>query len=154
MYIIITTIVSIVGVLGAVMYRKASNLDPKIVEKRLKLQDQLIEEYESEIKHWKTKYSAAHKPVQALNEYNLDSKEDGIAPLIKELLPQFASVIPKQYRHFLSDPALIDIALELYNKDPDRAKSILQGFIKKTGNAGQSKADQYGIPEFDPRAAV
>lgn len=157
--LVTSTILGIIGGIVAIIFVKSRQLDPSIVTKRLRLNAQYTKELEDEIDYYakelrsyKGKLASQKGSVGLSDSISLDSA-DGVGVAIKELLPQIAPFLPKQAQAFLQDPKLVDMGIELYKKDPDKAKSILTAFVKK-GAKGKSSTQasqgvqQNEIPEF------
>jgi len=151
--------VAIIGGVTGVMYIKSRLLDPVTVESRAKLLKQYIKElendnetYAKENKRLKGRFNSAKGSVTVSPDLDLDSS-DGVGLAIKELLPKIAPYLPKAAQGLLNDPKILDIALEFYKKDPEKAKQILSNFIKKggkskstTGGSGSGQGTE--IPDF------
>lgn len=152
----ITTIIALIGGLVAVIVLRSGGF---IQKQREKLQKKYIKELEDELEYaekraktYQAKYARSTQLDPLSSEISLDS-DDGVAQAIKEIVPQLAPMLPKQIRGLLNDPKAIDVALELYKKDPEKAKQLLGSFISK-GKKGESQPNQSGIPDFDPNLTV
>jgi len=151
--------VAIIGGITGVMYIKSRLLDPVTVEARSKLHKQYIKELENdnetyvkENRRLKGSLNSKKGSVTFSPDIDLDSA-DGIGMAIKELLPQIAPYLPKAAQGLLNDPKILNIALEFYKKDPEKAKQIISNFIKKGGKSKSTTGSTGGnegsdIPEY------
>ena len=140
--------------LGIVAYKKVTMgfLDPKITNKRIKYLNDYIDEVEYDNKKLKGMVSNWKRTPQIAVDDSILSDADGVAQLVRQLLPQVAPMLPKPLQALANDPKAVDFAVDLYKKDPEKAKSLLSSFIKK-GKGGKSEIGQGmvgvdAIPEF------
>ncbi len=157
--------VAIIGGIVGIKYINSRLLDPAVVEARAKLTKQYVKEleidnesYVKENKRLKGRINSTKGSVTFSPDVDLDSP-DGIGLAVKELLPQIAPYLPKAAQGLLNDPKLLNIAIEFYKKDPEKAKQILSNFIKKGGkskstSSGQSGHENTDIPDFGESGVV
>jgi len=102
------------------------------------------------------KMNKAKQLPQIDYEGNLDDA-DSVGKLIKEILPEVKGMLPKELKQYVDSPALVNLGIELYKKNPKLGTTLLQKFIKTKSNKGKSETvevDGVGIPEWDPTKAV
>jgi len=163
--IVMGVIMVLIGGFVGVYWIKSRNLDPVVVNNRIKLNKQYTKELENELEYVvkdlrkiKGKLNSQKGSVGFSNNVNFDSVE-GVGSAIKELLPQISGFLPKEAQQYLNDPKLIDMAVELYKKDPEKAKSILSGLIKKGFKPKSTPGSVDGrssesVPQFGEGGAV
>lgn len=138
------TIISLVASKAAVKWRQTALLEPKIVEKRLRMQDDLIEEYKDELKRWKSKFSQS-KQLPKIEVSEMPADDEALRMLIKENLPGIANMLPAGIGKLLLGNE--DKVFEFVKANP----AILERFVGKKSPEGEPET---GIPEFSAKNAV
>lgn len=106
--------------------------DTNMVNKKLKLYKDTIEELEDEIKHWKGKFNKTKQLPTVTGEFDL-SNDNGVEALIKEILPNITNILPPSLQGLARDPKIVDYAMKLYRENPEKAKELFNKFIRKSG---------------------
>ena len=119
-------------IVGFVGYNwvKRRDTDPKIVGKKLKLYEDMIQELEYEVKRWKGKFNQTKQGVYVQGDYDL-SNVDSVEALIQSLLPQVKTMLPKNLQGLADDPKIVKMAIDLYKQNPEKAKELLGKFVKR-----------------------
>jgi len=128
--VILGPIVAIMGGIVGIIWAKNSKLNPKIVNSRIKHFEDRIDELEIDNKKLRGKIAQSKQIPSVQGDYNLDNI-DGVESLIKSVLPHVKGILPKELQSLVDDPGAVKIALDLYKQNPDKAKNILNKFIKK-----------------------
>ena len=163
--VVMVVTVAIIGGIVGITYVRSRLLDPAVVEARAKLTKQYVKElevdnesYVKENRRLKGTLNSKKGSVTFSPDIDLGSA-DGVGVAIKELLPQIAPYLPKGAQGLLNDPKILNIALEFYKRDPEKAKQILSNFIKKGGKSKSTSSGQGGnesdeIPDFGKSGVV
>lgn len=145
--ILCVTIVSLVGSKAAVKWRQSAILEPRIVEKRIRMQEDLIDEITADRNKWRNKYNQSKQLLKPEVE-NVDSlagpegNPQALEAYFEPIVNQLPADIARELRAHKTE------VLEFVSKNPD----VLKRFIKSPGTQEQSQTG--GIPQFDARNAV
>ncbi len=117
--------------------------DTNIVNRKLKLYKDTIEELEDEVKHWKGKFNKTKQLPTVSGDFDLSS-DNGVEALIKEILPNITNILPPSLQSLARDPKIVDYAMKLYKENPEKAKELFNKFIRK------GKSDEIQTQELRP----
>jgi len=148
-----------VAVLGAVItsglmgiyWIKTRTLSPKYMKQRVNDLDDLVKQQRKETSKWRSKWYQQQQTPQVEHEGNLETIDDAGA-LIKDVLPEIKGMVPKEWKKYLDNPKLVELAIGLYKQNPKIGNQVLQRFIKKKGGKPESNVD--GVPEFKSDTAI
>ena len=124
---------SVCAVLIARIYRKNAALDPKITNKLRKQQDEYIAELEHKVRQKQNKLNSMEKAPSIIGD------KDDFQGLLPDIVGELSSHLPKWVQKIVkNNPDLVNQALELAKKNPDKAKQLLGRFIKTKPEASDS----------------
>lgn len=140
----LTILAIILPVSGAACFiaRLALNpnqIDQKMTQKHLKY----IKELEDDNKYLEGMLKRS-KVGPKLDESMLDDPKNAIL----SLATQFEGLLPAKLKPLLRDPKLLNIALDFYKKDPEKAKQLLSQFVGKGKMQGNADTIQIGQHKF------
>ncbi len=119
-----------VGLILGTKWVNSRSTDTNIVNKKLKLYKDTIEELEEEVKHWKGKFNKTKQLPTVSGDYDL-SNDNSVESLIKEILPNITNILPPSLQSLARDPKIVDYAMKLYKENPEKAKELFNKFIRK-----------------------
>ena len=142
---IVGTVIAAIGGIVGYKWVTTRGMDQKVLGKKIKIYEDVLNEYENELKHWKGKYNQSKQIEKVDGDYDLDNQSD-VASLAKLVLPNILDLLPQDLKikaqGFLDNPELVDMAVKLYEKHPDEVKGLLAKFIKKRGTADGGQAGE------------
>jgi hypothetical protein len=125
-YIILAAVIA-AGVCGIIITKNTFGSD-QIHGKLKNRYDTYIEAIEKENKKLNGKINQMKKGVSLSKE---DFDADNPLGSISELIQQFAPMLPKSVRPFLSDPKLIKFGEKMLAENPEQLKNIISKFVTK-----------------------
>lgn len=124
---IILIAVAVAGVCGIIITKNLSGND--IINSKIKRKYiEYIASLEVDNKKLNGKLNQMKKGVSLSKE---DFDADNPLGSISELIQQFAPMLPKSVRPFLSDPKLIKFGEKLLAENPEQLKNIISKFVTK-----------------------
>jgi len=149
--------VMIAGILG-VFWLKTRTIAPKYLQSMVKDLNNSLEHQKKETRIWRGKFNQRNQTPQVMFDGDIDSP-DAVGQLVKEVLPEIRNIVPREWRKYLDSPKMVDMAIELYKKNPDAGNKLLQKFIKKKGSTAKPEGSELpagseAIEGFDPSKAV
>jgi hypothetical protein len=132
-YIILTSVIA-AGICGIVITKNvfgSNEIHGKLKNRYLEYIDNL----EKDNKKLNGKINQLKKGV-TLSKDDID--DDNPLGSISALISQFAPMLPKSVRPFLSDPKLMKYAEKMLAENPDQIKEIIGKFVK-TGKDGKKE---------------
>mgnify|MGYP003640835910 CR=1 FL=1 len=125
-YIILAAVIA-AGVCGIIITKNTFGSD-QIHGKLKNRYDTYIESVEKENKKLTGKINQMKKGVSlSKDEFDADNPLGSIS----ELVQQFAPMLPKSVRPFLSDPKLIKFGEKMLAENPEQLKNIISKFVTK-----------------------
>jgi len=141
----------LMGALLGVIWLKTRQLSPKFLRNRVNDLDDALKASRKEVSKWRSKWYQQQQTPQVEFEGTLETADDA-GSLIKDLLPEIKGMVPKEWKKYLDNPKMVDLAIGLYKQNPKIGNQILQRFVKKKGSKPES--DVGGIPDFQSDKAV
>jgi len=112
------------AVLIARIYRKNSELDPKITNKLRKQQEEYITEVERKNRSLQNKLNSMQKGPEL-------SEIGELGGVIPDLIGQLDGILPKWATKFIKgQPDLVNTVIEYAKSNPDKAKELIGRFVK------------------------
>ena len=134
----VTLPICVTGVFIAKIYRKNAALDPKITNKLRKQQDEYIAELEHKVRQKQNKLNSMEKAPSIIGD-----KED-IEGILPDIVGELSTHLPKWLQKIVkNNPDLVNQALELAKKHPDKARELFGKFVKTKSQA--STADEEAL---------
>jgi len=125
-YIILIAVV-VAGVCGIIITKNLSGND--VINSKIKRKYiEYIADLENSNKRLNGKLGRMKQGVSISKE---DFDADNPLGSISELIQQFAPMLPKSVRPFLSDPKLIKFGEKLLAENPEQLKNIISKFVTK-----------------------
>ena len=125
-YMILAAVI-VAGICGIIITKNTFGSD-QIHGKLKNRYDTYIEAIEKENKKLNGKINQMKKGVSLSKE---DFDADNPLGSISELIQQFAPMLPKSVRPFLSDPKLIKFGEKMLAENPEQLKSLISKFVTK-----------------------
>ncbi len=153
--IIIQVSVLVGVILGGSMglyYLKSHITSPKYLRNHVKEIELLYYDAKKEIKRLKGSSAQLMQVPTIAGEFDLSNAE-GVGNFVREYAPALKKFVPKQYQHLLDNKGLVDLALNVYKQNPEKAQQFLSKFIKQPSKKGEPVSAQ-GIEGFDPASAL
>jgi len=141
----------IMGCLMGLYYLKSHVNSPKYLKTHVKEVESLYFEAKKEIKRLKGVNSQNMAVPTLTGEFDLNSAE-GVGSFIQEYAPTLKKYVPKQFQNLLDDKGLVDLAVNVYKQNPERAQKFLSKFVKQPSKKGESSAA--GIEGFESSSAI
>ena len=140
------------GCILTVLALKWLSIQEKSPERQKDKVERLEEEIEllqKEINKYRVRATRAQQKFQVEGDYDLDDSND-LSSLAKSIAPGIIDLLPKEAqthaRSLLSNPDLIPLLGEIYEKFPKESKQLLSGFLKNSksssGQEDQSSPNQ------------
>ena len=136
-YIILISVI-VAGVCGIIITKNLSGND--VINSKIKRKYiEYIADLENSNKRLNGKLGRMKQGVSISKE---DFDADNPLGSISELIQQFAPMLPKSVRPFLSDPKLIKFGEKLLAENPEQLKNIISKFVTK-GKDGKKDEISY-----------
>jgi len=136
------------------LYWLKSNVNsPKYLKTHVKDVENVLFEKIKENKKLKGQMAQQTQVPVITGDFDLSSA-DGVGNFIQEYAPALKKFVPKQYQHLLDQKGLVDLAVNVYKQNPEKAQQFLSKFIKAPGNKGKSAPGEPGIESFDNTNAI
>lgn len=116
-------------------YLKTRAQSPKYLKQQNKDLEQLAAHNRGEAAKWRGKFNSTKAMPAIEGDFDITS-EEGIKDLIKEYLPKLSGILPNELKTLASDPKAVDVIVEFYKKDPERAKKLIGKFLNRKGKIG------------------
>jgi len=141
----------ILGCLMGLYYLKSHVTSPKYLKTHVKEIETLYYDAKKEIKRLKGTNAQQMQTPTIAGEFDLSNAE-GVGKFVQEYAPLLKKYVPKQFQNLLDDKGLVDLAVNVYKQNPEKAQQFLQRFIKQPSKKGESIPQ--GIEGFDPASAL
>jgi len=152
---IIIQVAVLVGVLmGGFMglyYLKSHITSPKYLRNHVKEIESLYYEAKKEIKRLKGTNAQQMQTPTISGEFDLNSAE-GVGKFVTEYAPLLKKYVPKPFQHLLDNKGMVDLAVNVYKQNPEKAQQFLSRFIKQPSKKGESISQT--IEGYDPNNAL
>lgn len=130
----LTILAVVLPVSGTVAFIARLALNPDQVDSKLKKKYQeYIKELEDDNKYLEGMLKRM-KIGPKLDESLLDDPKNAILSLAS----QFEHLLPAKLKPLLRDPKILQMALEFYQKDPEKAKGLLMNFVGKSRGSSEN----------------
>jgi len=127
-------IVSLVSIgLISVYALKLRRLDPRYVKEKVKMYQDLADEYKDEAKSWKGKYN------QTKAAPTFEGDLDDISSLIPNIIGSFSDFLPKKLQPFMQNKEIQKALIDKVLANPEKFTSIIGNLISKK-NKGEGAA--------------
>jgi len=122
-------IVSLVsaGLIGVYALR-LRRLDPKYVKEKVKMYQDLADEYKDEAKSWKGKFN------QTKASPTFEGDLDDISSIIPSIIGSFSDFLPKKLQPFMQNKEIQQALIKKVLDNPEKFTSIIGNLIKKKGD--------------------
>jgi len=141
----------ILGSFIGLYWLKSHVNSPKYLKTHVKEVETLYFDAKKEIKRLKGANAQQMQLPTVSGEFDLNSAE-GVGAFVQEYAPTLKKYVPKQFQNLLDDKGLVDLAVNVYKQNPDKASKFLQKFLKPPSKKGESSAQ--GIEGFDSSSAI
>jgi len=141
----------ILGCLMGMYWLKSHVNSPKYLKNHVKEVEILFNDAKKEIKRLKGVNAQNMTAPTITGEFDLSNAE-GIGAFVQEYAPTLKKYVPKQFQNLLDDKGLVDLAVNVYKQNPERAQKFLSRFIKQPSKKGESSPQ--GIEGFDSNSAI
>jgi len=132
-------------------YLKSHVTSPKYLKTHVKEIEILYYDAKKEIKRLKGANAQQMQTPTISGDFDLNSPE-GVGNFIREYAPTLKKYVPKQFQNLLDDKGLVDLAVNVYKQNPERAQQFLSKFIKQPSKKGEPTSQ---TPEgFDTASAI
>jgi len=131
---LIMFVVSLISIgLISVYALKLRRLDPRYVKEKVKMYQDLADEYKDEAKSWKGKYN------QTKAAPTFEGDIDDITSLIPNIIGSFADFLPKKLQPFMQNKEIQGALIKKVLENPEKFTSIIGNLISKK-NKGEGNA--------------
>jgi len=146
--VIVTGILSIVGVVLGLFWGNLRKTDPSLMQAKENSYNETIQFLRGENNRLNGSINRQKQKFQVEGEYDLNEKSD-VASLAKSVLPAIIDFLPENVqtvaRSLLNDQGIIDLLDGFYKEHPEDIQRLLGGFLKggqkeKGGSPAQLEA--------------
>jgi len=103
-------------------------LDPKYVKEKVKMYQDLADEYKDEAKTWRGKYN------QTKTAPTFEGSTDDISAIIPNIIGSFSDFLPKKLQPFMQNKEIQQALIKKVLDNPEKFTSIIGNLIKKKNN--------------------
>lgn len=132
-------------------YLKSHITSPKYLRNHVKEIELLYYDAKKDIKRLKGSMAQQTQTPVITGEFDLNSAE-GVGKFVTEYAPLLKKYVPKQFSHLLDNKGLVDLAVNVYKQNPEKAQQFLSRFIKQPSKKGESLPQ--GIEGYEPNNAL
>jgi len=100
-------------------------LDPKYVKEKVKMYQDLADEYKDEAKTWRGKFN------QTKTAPTFEGDIDDISSIIPNIIGSFSDFLPKKLQPFMQNKEIQQALIKKVLENPEKFTSIIGNLIKK-----------------------
>jgi len=118
-------------------------LDPKYVKEKVKMYQDLADEYKDEAKTWRGKYN------QTKTAPTFEGDLDDISSIIPSIIGSFSDFLPKKLQPFMQNKEIQQALIKKVLDNPEKFTSVIGNLIKNKnkgeGNAAGPSTDSISV---------
>jgi len=128
-------VVSLISIgLISVYALKLRRLDPKYVKEKVKMYQDLADEYKDEAKSWKGKFN------QTKASPTFEGDIDDLSSIIPNIIGSFSDFLPKKLQPFMQNKEIQQVLIKKVLDNPEKFTSIIGNLISKKNKEGTNAA--------------
>ena len=133
--LIIALCMVIIGGFVGLKWVKYRALDANYIKQKVKVYEDLAEEYKQEMQHWKGKFNQSKKVPQ------IDGSIDELESILQNLFTEFSPYVPTWLKPLLNNKDVQTWMLKYVHDNPDKAGEWFGKIIRKS-NVNKESSNQ------------
>jgi hypothetical protein len=130
--LIIAVCIVIIGGFVGLKWVKYRALDANYVKQKVKVYEDLAEEYKQEMQHWKGKFNQSKQAPQ------IDGEIDELESILPNLFAEFSPHVPTWLKPLLNNKDVQTWLLKYVHEHPDKAGEWFGKIVRKSNNKSAS----------------